>query len=116
MAEVLPEEELAFEEAVSRVYCQADAGSPPEVTRDEVRCILALLKFPAATSDYFPLRSLSSPSAWDEDMAVFGVVDLKCRRAVPLISSSSAGQSTQLNQVREHLERERSRLQPYECG
>ena len=116
MEGVEPEEELVFESAVSRVYCRADAGTPPEVSREEVRCLLAALRFPPPISDYYPPRSTTSPSVWDEELAVFQIVDLKCRRAAPLISSSSAGQSTQLNQVREHLERERSRLQPYEAA
>ena len=110
-------EELEFEHAVSRVFLRADAGSPPEVTREEVRCMLSALKFPAySQACCAPPRALTSPSAWDEDQAVFEVVDLKCRRALVLISSSSAGQSHSMGDVYAHLLLERSRLQPFEAA
>jgi hypothetical protein len=40
----------------------------------------------------------------------------QCRRAVVLISSSSAGQSAGMSEVYQHLILERARLQPYEAA
>jgi hypothetical protein len=109
-------EELQLEKAVARVSLKSDAASPPVVTRDEVRCLLEALRFPESTEYYIPPRALTSPSLWDEEQARVEVVSLKCTRALTLSSESSAGQSSQMNQVYEHLLTELARLQPYEAA
>jgi hypothetical protein len=90
-------EELRLEEAVCRVSLKAAASSPPEVTTAEVRCLLEATATTLTDED-----TATDYTTWDEEKAAHEVLKLHLNRSAALISESSAGQSSHMNQVHEH--------------
>jgi hypothetical protein len=90
-------EELRLEEAVCRVALKAAADSPPVVTTAEVRCLLEATATTLTDED-----TATDYTTWDEQQAAHEVNLLHLSRSAALISESSAGQSSHMNQVYEH--------------
>jgi hypothetical protein len=89
-------EEIRLEEAVSRVSLKGAADVPPVVSREEVRCLLEAQAY--TLEDEAGVEYLT----WDERRATFEMCMLKANRSSALAAESSAGLSTQYNQVHEH--------------
>jgi hypothetical protein len=103
-------EEIRLEEAVSRVALKGAADVPPLVSKDEVRCILE--SHPLTLEDEAGLEYVS----WDERASTFEVWMLKANRSSALTAESSAGLSTQHNQVHEHCLAMAAIYEPWVCA
>jgi hypothetical protein len=103
-------EEIRLEEAVCRVLLKGAADVPPVVSREDVRCLLE------ATASTLEDEAGVEYIEWDERRATFEVWMLKANRSSALTAESSAGLSTQHNQVHEHCLAMAAIYEPWVCA